>query len=545
MRVKRAGASIKRRFSIAWLLLVFNLLLIFVPVASFLSLESYERSLLDSLEHALAQQGRFLAAWLSSSPLDAAAAGRAIRSLKGEHTARVRIVDSQGRLLSDSSAAGNATEKTAPALETTKKAEENREIGDKAEGKIGETAPQESWIYSLFSLPVRFARKYFLPPQPGIESADYYGASPDRLAGEEIRAALQGRYGASTRISSGGQVSVTLYSALPIASPDGKSVAGAVLVSQSTFRILLEIYKLRVEVARIFLYGMAAALALTLVISVFVLRPVRRLSRQAREALTPFGMCEKPFSALRRRDEIGELSLALSEFSARLKERLDWAERFSQDASHELKNPIASVRAAAELLDGSDEAERRRIAKTIGEEAFRMERIVEGLRRLSRLDSDQGDAVPVALDGFLGNAALAIGAREGAPRVELRVSPSAIGKRALIDPDRLSIALDTLIDNAISFSPAGGRIGLGLSCAGGFLILSVEDEGPGIPEANKDRIFRRFFSFRPAQEGGAHSGLGLSIALAVAKGAGGTIEAFNREGGGARFVLTLPLAKKP
>jgi two-component system, OmpR family, sensor histidine kinase ChvG len=522
----------KRKTSIAWLLLFFNMLLIFVPIASFLSLKSYEKSLLDSLEHALVQQGRFLAAWLSVSELDRERATATVGALRGKHTARIRVVDAQGRLLADSSSMSGAS-----ALVQNQK--------PAAENALSEVAPQESWIYGLFSLPVRVARKYFLPPQPKLESADYYGASPSTLIGEEIQAALQGRYGAATRISSGEQVSVTLYSAVPILSPLTKEVSGAVLVSQSTFRILIEIYGLRVQVGRIFLFSLFAALALTLLLSLFVLRPVRLLSKQARDALTPLGLSDRPFSALRRRDEIGELSQALSEFSLRLKNRLDWAERFSQDAAHELKNPIASMRAAAELLEGSNEAEKRRISRTIAEEAFRMERIVEGLRRLSRLDSDRGQMVKLDPEALIRNMADRH-SRSGGAGVEVSIAGEAGGRKIRIDPDRLVIALDTLLENAESFSPEGAKIGLRLAYGKDSLTIVVEDSGPGIPPENMDKIFGRFFSYRPEEsELESHAGLGLSIAKAVADGSGGSLEAENRESGGARFILRLPFAKKP
>lgn len=520
----------KGRSSIAWLLLIFNILLIFVPIASFLSLKSYERSLLDSLEQALAQQGRFLAAWLSVSKLDRESALASVGALRGKHTARIRVVDERGALLADSSSmSGLSAGAERPA--------------SLPEAGNSEIDPQESWIYGLFSVPVRLVRKYFLPPQPNLESADYYGSSPTILMGEEIQAALRGRYGAATRISSGGQVSVTLYSAVPVFAPGSQRVSGAVLVSQSTFRILLEIYGLRVQVAKIFLFSLAAALGLTLLLSLFVLRPVRRLSKQAREALTPRGLSDRPFTALRRGDEIGELSQALSEFSIRLKDRLDWAERFSQDAAHELKNPIASIRAAAELLEGSSEAERGRISRAVAEEAFRMERIVDGLRRLSRLDSDRGELARIDPEPLARNVAERH-SQGGAHRVVVSVEGEKDGRRVLIDPDRLVIALDTLLDNAESFSPEGAPVSLSLSFGPSSASIAVEDEGPGIPIENLGRIFDRFFSDRPEKFGGeGHAGLGLSIAKAVAEGSGGGLRAENRPSGGARFVLSLPFTR--
>jgi two-component system sensor histidine kinase ChvG len=530
--------------SIAWLLLVFNALLVFLPVAAFLSLDSYEKSLLDSLEHALAQQGRFLAAWLSGQALTREEARHAVAALRHAHTARIRVIDSSGRLIADSSTdPGSEPDSDQGAVGSGAGSAANAQAGAKDEINAEEIVPQDSLLYEIYSLPVRFARRFLLPPQPNLESADFYASISDFRQGHEVRSALKGNYGSSTRISSGGQVSVTLYSALPIPGPVTGQPQGAVLVSQSTYRILAALYGLRVQVGKIFLFSMIAALGLTILLWLFVLRPVRRLSRRAARALRPENAAEEPFPPSARRDEIGELSRSLSEFSQRLKQRLSWAERFSQDAAHELKNPIASIRAAAELLEGSPDPDGRKAAAAIGQEAARMDRIVNGLRRLSRMDSDKGQVVRVEAVALARNAALRHSRLSGR-EIPLEASEAAERARVLIDPDRLVIALDTLLENALSFTPAGEPVRLEARTESGNLRLSVIDQGPGIAPENLERIFDRFFTYRP-DDGNSerHAGLGLSIALAVAQGAGGSIEAVNGEGGnGARFSISLPLA---
>ena len=102
--------------------------------------------------------------------------------------------------------------------------------------------------------------------------------------------------------------------------------------------------------------------------------------------------------------------------------------------------------------------------------------------------------------------------------------------------------LESLLDNAASFSPAGGTVELVLSRVAGGIRIEVNDRGPGVPPEHRERVFDRFFTFRPEESRGEHSGLGLAIVRAIATGHGGAVEVSDREGGGARFVVTLPSA---
>ncbi len=109
--------------------------------------------------------------------------------------------------------------------------------------------------------------------------------------------------------------------------------------------------------------------------------------------------------------------------------------------------------------------------------------------------------------------------------------------------ERLGQIFRNLIDNAISFSPAGGTVAISARIEGGKARVFVEDNGPGIPPDNLETIFERFYTERPADHFGNNSGLGLSIARQIAESTGGRIWAENRGGGGARFIVELPLAR--
>jgi two-component system sensor histidine kinase ChvG len=457
------------------------------------------------------------------------------------------VVGLGGELLADSSAQaeGIASQAEAPAGE--------RLYADREAGTLGKAAASENWVYRLLRMPGRLARSLFSPPSPALESADYYGANPGRLDGDEVRAALAGRYGAKTRISSGGQVSVTLYSAVPIRAEDG-SVRGAVLLSQSTYRVLAELYELRLGVGKLFLFSLAVALAVSLLLALVISRPLKRLSREARGALSGPGLSDATFSSARRPDEIGDLSRALNGLSGELARRLDWADRFSADLAHELKNPIAAVRAGAESLEAEtgDGSREREYARIIIEESARMERIVTGLRKLSRIDSEPPLAEEIDLKALLESereARLALG--PAGLRVEARETEGPFV--AMADPGLLSVALKCVLDNALSFSAeARAR----LTCEGRRLFIFIEDNGPGIPEEHLGRVFDRFFSYRAGGDSAEHQGLGLAIAKAAVERCGGRVwaenlrthgngaepvpaEGFRPGYGGARFTIEL------
>jgi two-component system sensor histidine kinase ChvG len=542
------------RSRIALRILAFNCLLVFLPVAAFTFLGSYERGLVDSLEQALSQQARITAAWLGSEAsaapakafLDARAAKRAIAAIGARRTARFRVVDSGGRLLADSSDIESAA---APA-----------ETGYR-EANLDESG--EPFLYRLFSMPARAYRRFFAPPAAPIASADFYAQSGPVLLGDEIKNALAGRYGAATRVSSGGQVSVTLYSAVPVYS--GSSVVGAVLVSQSTYRILRDLYAIRLDIGRIFLGSLAVAAALSMLLALTIVSPLRRLARAAAAALGPLSRpgdsVAAAFPESRRRDEVGELELALRSLALRLDERAAQTERFASDAAHEFRNPLAAIRSAAELAEGSsDPAAVSRFHRAIIEDADRLRSIVDGLRRLSLAEGATDLAVREAVDADAAvDAALARagerraievmrrGASEPLPEIALARAETSRGLKAAVEPAALELILDNLVGNAVSFARSEVRVSVSGREAGkgvrGLVEIEIEDDGPGIPSEHLGRVFDRFFTYRPGEDRAHHTGLGLSLALALARAQGGSLAADNRPGGGARFVLTLPAAR--
>ena len=223
------------------------------------------------------------------------------------------------------------------------------------------------------------------PPQPPATDADVYDRSPSVLSGPEITDALAGRYGAATRISKG-QQSVTLYSAIPIM--EGERVAGAVIVSQSTWRILSDLYALRLDIFQLFLWSLATSLVLSFLLSATVTVPLRRLRDQAHGVLDAQGRLAGTLVPVSRRDEIGDLSRSLGILTEKLARHITLVETFASDVSHELKNPLASIRSALELAQTEENArERAELLSMAMGDISRMEKLLAGVREISRIDS--------------------------------------------------------------------------------------------------------------------------------------------------------------
>jgi two-component system sensor histidine kinase ChvG len=513
-------------------LLLFNLLLVFLPVAGFLYLDVFERQLLRSQERGMVQQARVLAAALSAAPAaDAESARRLIASLEGRLDARLRVVDVEGNVLADSSV-------LAPPPEPAPRRDEYSPGGP-------EPRPaRDSLLYRAGAFVYRIAARVLHAPSPSFESAEFYG-SAQKLDGPEIRAALDGRYGSKTRVSPAGQRSVTLYSAVPFRR-EGR-VAGAVLVSESTYRILQDLYVERLNLSKVVVVSIAAAALLSWLVAGTIAGPLRRLRNEASILLDRRGRLKGPFRGSRRADEIGDLARALEVLTRRLDGRIRALESFAAELSHELRNPLASIRGAAELAaEVDDPAERRRFREIVQRDIARVERLLAEVRDIAAIDARlaQEEKEDVPLERLLAEMVESVNVRERG-RVTCRLEASGDGAAVRGSADRVSQLLGNLLDNAASFSPSGGEVAVSLRRSGPSVVVEIADRGPGILPQHLERVFERFFTYRPGAESAGkdgHSGLGLAIAAAIAEGYGGEITARNRESGGAVFEVRLPAA---
>ena len=296
---------------------------------------------------------------------------------------------------------------------------------------------------------------------------------------------------------------------------------------------------------------LVAVTALTLSLSFFlartIVRPLRMLAIAAhrvrlgrsREVVVP--------RLPERRDEIGALARALSDMSIALRGQIDATEAFAADVAHELKNPLASLRSAVDTLAQVDSPDlRQRLMLVINDDVARIARLITDISDASRLDAELSRSRFEVVDA----AALVAGLVEaydtaGLPRdLAIRLVPQQGPALVQGDPMRLAQVLRNLIDNALSFSPPGGQVQVAARRVGHEVLLSVTDQGPGVPAENRGDVFRRFYSERPESEDfGRHSGLGLSIVASIIAAHGGKIHVADGPGGqGAAFIVSLPPA---
>jgi two-component system sensor histidine kinase ChvG len=252
-----------------------------------------------------------------------------------------------------------------------------------------------------------------------------------------------------------------------------------------------------------------------------------------------------------RRDEIGMLARALSDMSQALRARIDATEAFAADVTHELKNPLASLRSAVEGLERiKDPVLQAQLIAVIHDDVLRLDRLITDISDASRLDAqlsraqfeqvDMARMLGAIIDGYRqrpmpAGVTLELGAIPGEPT-------TVLGEGA-----RLERVFDNLIANALSFSPPGGVVQVQIADLHDWVEVSVEDQGPGVSDDAREAIFRRFHSDRPDAEAfGKHSGLGLAIARTIVEAHQGAIAVESRGDGtsGARFVVRLPRARE-
>lgn len=506
-------------------LLAFNLLVVFVPVVGVLYLDVYEERLLQAQEREMVQQARILAAVLGDRPsIEAASIEQTFARLGRRTEARLRVFDASGTLIADS---GRAP------------------VEEPASGAYhpgSQPAPVSTRQRVLYRVGAWFAvaRERVVSALPTWISQIEHPPRQDPADGEaEVKEALQGRYGAATRRTPG-QRSLTLFSALPIRH-DG-AITGAVVVSQSTFRILQALYHVRLRIFEIVVTSIIAAALLSTVVSLTIVRPLKRLRGHTGALAERRGPLPATFPGTERRDEIGALARALERLTRQLDDHIKLLESFTADVSHEFRNPLAAIRTAAEMIADSDSsAERQRFLEMMRRDVDRLDRLVSGVRELARIEGqlEQERLDAIDLPGLL--EAVVAGARLSSPQsAAVVVRPPERECFVRGSRERLAQAFENLLSNAVSFAPGGSSVDVTIAALDRACRVTVADRGPGIPDAHLQRVFERFFSYRPGTERREHLGLGLAIVKQIVEGYGGAITARNREGGGAAFEVELP-----
>jgi two-component system sensor histidine kinase ChvG len=304
---------------------------------------------------------------------------------------------------------------------------------------------------------------------------------------------------------------------------------------------------------------LAAALGGVTLLSIFlslflartIARPLRRIALAAHQVRLGKAREVDVPRLPSRRDEIGLLARSISDMTDSLRHRIDNIEAFAADVTHELKNPLASLRSAVESLERIEDPKlRAQLVDVIRQDVQRLDRLIGDIGEAARTDAELARAKFVAVDAgeLIGQLVHAWEDRRETGDVRIAFArPRKASAIVMGEPGRLARAIDNLIDNAISFSPPGGLVEVAATHVDDDILIRIDDEGPGVPAAQREAIFNRFHSIRPdAETFGRHSGLGLAIARAIVEGHDGMIDVADRDDApsGARFTIRLKAADR-
>jgi two-component system sensor histidine kinase ChvG len=331
------------------------------------------------------------------------------------------------------------------------------------------------------------------------------------------------------------------------AAPVGVNGA-TLLTTRNAADITQAVRDARTSLLTIIALALAVSIALSLYLARTIIEPLRRLGNAAvRVRLGRDREVEVP-RMQQRGDEIGVLARAVSDMTAALRHRIDAVESFAADVAHEIKNPLASLRSAVDSLSRVKDPElHAQLNQVASHDVRRIDRLVTEIAEASRIDAELSRATfePIDLTKLVENVVKAREDRGLNAGRKIEIHREKRAARVLGVPLRLERVLENLLDNAVSFSPPEGTISIGLRREADRLLLSVCDEGPGIPESEREKVFARFHTARPEAEAfGDHSGLGLAIARTIAEAHDGSLTVADRpdDKAGACLVLELPAA---
>jgi two-component system, OmpR family, sensor histidine kinase ChvG len=333
-------------------------------------------------------------------------------------------------------------------------------------------------------------------------------------------------------------------------------VRGALMLSTQGADIDNMVGAERLAIFKVFLIASGVMVVLSFLLAGTIAGPVRRLAESAQLVRRRIRSRVEIPDLSHRRDEIGHLSGSLRDMTDALYSRIEAIESFAADVAHELKNPLTSLRSAVETLPlAKTDNSRGRLLEVIQHDVKRLDRLISDISDASRLDAEmqRNDAHPVNLVELLTMVTGVANERhDDGVKVALTFEGGRAGAFTVLGHDsRLGQVIDNLIDNARSFSPAGTTVRVTCRRLKTEVEIVVDDDGPGVPAETVEKIFERFYTYRPEQDFGQNSGLGLSISKHIIEAHGGRIWVENRTSPaanpdepptvlGARFIVRLP-----
>ncbi len=520
-------------------ILAVNILAIVILGGGLLFLGEYRQKLIDAEIESLGVQAEMFAAALGEGAISVAGppghqliseiANRIVRRLVETTGTRARLFQNNGTLAADS----------------------QRLIGPAGIVRVEELSPPGeidsilTTVLDVFDLLMRRLTRQ--------EDLSLYTEKPDQIASDypEVVMALSGD--PSFMVRSAGGDKLILSIAVPV--QRYKHVLGVLMLTRGSKVIDDSLFDVRIAILKIF----AGALGITILLSIYlsgtIVRPIRHLADAANRVRHDRGMQEYIPNFLGRNDEIGDLAFCLSKMTEALHLRIGAIESFAADVAHEIKNPLTSLRSAVETTARlKDPEQQRKLLEIIQEDVIRLDRLISDISDASRLDAElsREAAKPVDIGKMLLTIAKIHDNTEKSSLSENRkilMDISLDSNKQLIVNGleiRLAQVFRNLIANAISFSPLGGSIRVGASLSKNQIIVTIDDDGPGIPKGKENTIFNRFYTQRrESNKYGIHSGLGLSISLQIINAHDGKLFATNRLNAngkiqGARFTVYLP-----
>jgi len=366
-----------------------------------------------------------------------------------------------------------------------------------------------------------------------------------------VASALNGLSASVVRVGEDGGLIVSV--AVPV--QRYRAILGSLQLSTESGDIDAIVQAERMGILRVFLVASVITVLLSILLASTIAGPVRRLAAAAEKVRrgVKYRRAEIPDLG-NRKDEIGHLARVLSDMTNALFKRMEAIEAFAADVAHELKNPLTSLRSAVETLPiARTDEQRARLLGVIKHDVRRLDRLITDISDASRLDAElaRGATDPVDV-GRLLETVVAIAQETRVThkgRIQLALEHRRWGKNAFFvlgHDSRLGQVFNNLVDNALSFSPADGSIRVHARRTSAGIVVTVDDDGPGIRAESMETIFERFYTDRPeADEFGQNSGLGLAITRQIVEAHRGTIAAENRIAAdgrieGARFTVVLP-----
>lgn len=549
-------------------IVLLNLLGLIVLVAGILYFNQFRQGLIDARVQSLTTQAQIIAAAVAGSatvdtgsividpdslansndetmpdseqlsnldfPIDPETAGPVLKRLLANTTVRARIIDKDGNLIVDSGFLYSR--------------------GDIVQSDLPPVNAEKSFsIRALWDRLVSWTFSYDYPRQ--IEYSFDNGKDFP-----EITAALNGAKVSLVRLNDRSQIIVLV--AVPV--QRFRAVLGALVLSTTGGEIDDVLRAERQVVLMTFGFVALVTLLLSLLLASTIALPLRKLAAAAEQVRRGINKRVEIPDFSGRGDEIGDLSGAVRDMTNALYNRIAAIEAFAADVSHELKNPLTSLRSAVETLAYAKTPEQReRLVEIVNHDVKRLDRLITDISDASRLDAElaRGDAQAFDLSQLLESiTGYANDTRkEGQALVEFEMAKPPQGMdraqayTVMGHDSRLGQVVRNLIDNARSFTKPGTNLTVRVRRAGPDVEFRVDDCGPGISPDNLERVFERFYTDRPEGSFGSNSGLGLSISKQIVEAHRGRIWAENRYGKpdqdgekpvlGARFTVRIPAVR--